>query len=205
MMSDLTFLISAGGFVMYPLAALSIVALAVILERGVVFYRIGRAARGLLGEVVGKCREAQFDGAISATRRSSGPVAAALETVLEHRERPVETIERFVQEVGEEYFIRLERHLSVLDTITTISPLLGLLGTILGMIRAFHAISAQQAAQNTDVILHGVAEALYATATGIAIAVVCFMAYNYFAARLRHLTSETEMSATKLLNELSDT
>src|SRR5262249_38443718 len=151
------------------------------------------------------CEQSKFDEAAALCRAKRGPVAAALATVLEHRKRAVGEIERYVQEIGEEYFLRLEEYLSVLDTTTTISPLLGLLGTILGMIRAFDAISsAQQGGGNTDLVLHGVAEALYATATGISVAVVCFIAYNFFAARVRDVNAETEMCATKLLNALSD-
>src|SRR5205814_2144651 len=92
----------------------------------------------------------------------------------------------------------------VLDTTTTISPLLGLLGTIIGMVGTFTAIAAQQNRGNSDAVLAGVGEALYATATGIAIAVICFVAYNYFAARLRTITAETEQAATKLLNVLTE-
>jgi biopolymer transport protein ExbB len=91
-----------------------------------------------------------------------------------------------------------------LDTTTTISPLLGLLGTIVGMIGTFNAISAQQSRGHSDAVLAGVGEALYATASGILIAVVCFMAYNYFTSRLRTITAETEQAATKLINVLTE-
>ena len=204
-MEALSQFIVAGGFMMYPLLLLSLIATAIIIERAIVFTYIGTIPKNLLTSTIALCKKSQFDEALGACRKKRGPVAAALATVLEHRKRAVPTIERYVQEIGEEYFLRLERYLSVLDTTTTISPLLGLLGTILGMIRAFDAISnAQQTGGNTDAVLHGVAEALYATATGISIAVVCFIAYNYFATRVRDVNSETEMCATKLLNVLSE-
>lgn len=189
---------------MYPLLFLSLVAVTIIFERFIVFGRIGGSAEGLLQRTISLVQEREFDAALANAKASSGPVGAAIHTVLEHRSRPVEAIERYVQEIGEEYFIRLERRLSVLDTITTISPLLGLLGTIVGMIGAFEAISLQQAGGNNDLILHGVAEALYATATGITIAVICFVAYNYFSARVRHLTAQAEMAATRVINALAD-
>ena len=197
-------LIRAGGVVMYPLLFLSIVAIAIIIERTIVFFQIGNSGKGLLIGTLRNCQNNEFDRALEATQRASGPVAASLATILEHRSRPVEFVERYVQEIGEEYFLRLEKHLSILDTITTVSPLLGLLGTIVGMIGAFDAISAQQAAGNNDFVLHGVAEALYATATGITVAVISFIAYNYFAARVKHLTSESEIASTKLLNLLEE-
>lgn len=204
MVEQILYLIKAGGVVMYPLLLLSLLALAIIIERCIVFSRIGGLAKGLLEAIVVQVRLGQFDAASQDAKSSSGPVAAVLLSVLEHRDRPVEVIERHVQEIGEEYFFRLERRLSILDTATTISPLLGLLGTIVGMIGAFEAISLQQSGGNNDLILHGVAEALYATATGISIAVVCFSAYNYFSARLRYLIAQTESMATKLINALAE-
>jgi biopolymer transport protein ExbB len=196
--------IRAGGFIMYPLLVLSLAALAVIAERLIAFSQMGSLAPGLLESTIELCRAQRYDEALRACREYSGPLAACLAVVIEHRGQPVARIERWVEETGQEYFIRLERMLSLLDTTTTISPLLGLLGTIIGMIGAFNAISAQQSHGNSDEVLRGVAEALYATATGITIAVVCFIAYNYFAARLRTISAETEMAATKLLNTLAD-
>lgn len=204
MIEQILYLIKAGGAVMYPLLGLSLLAVAIIIERWFAFFRIGGTAKGLLEATVLLCRENQFAVAMENAKKRTGPIAAAIVTILEHRRRPVEAVERYVQEIGEEYFLRLERRLSVLDTITTIAPLLGLLGTIVGMIGSFEAISAQQTTGNNDFILHGVAEALYATATGITVAVVCFIAYNYFSARVRHLTAEAEMAATKLLNAINE-
>ena len=198
--------IQGGGWIMYPLLALSLVAGVVIVERLIAFSQLGGTAPGLLERVIRLCREGQFDAALQECRARSGPVATCLGVALEHRNRPQSTIEGWIEEAGQEHFVRLERYLPVLDTTTTISPLLGLLGTIVGMIGAFNSIAAQSAAKqgSSDAVLAGVAEALYATATGITIAVICFIAYNYFAARLRTVTGETEMATTKLLNVLGE-
>ncbi len=203
-MNALVNFIRGGGWVMVPLLLLSIGALAVIIERLVAFASLGAASTGLLPQVLKLARARRFDEALKICDAQNGPVAACLATVLRHRDRPIGVAERQVEEVGGDYFVRLERFLPFLDTVTTIAPLLGLLGTIVGMIGTFNAISAQQTRGNSDAVLSGVGEALYATATGITIAVVCFVAYNYFAARLRSVTSETEGAATKLINALVD-
>ena len=196
--------IQAGGFVMYPLLLLSLVAVVVIIERVMAYRLLGGLAPGLLEETIRQCRAGQFEQAQQACDSRSGPLAASLSVILQHRKRPVMEVERIVEETGQEYFIRLERLLPVLDTTTTISPLLGLLGTIVGMIGTFNAIASQQGKGNTDSILAGVGEALYATATGISIAVLCFIAYNYFSARFTTITLETAQAATKLLNVLTE-
>lgn len=203
-MSSVVHFIQAGGWVMYPLLVLSIVAVVVIVERLLAYRELGHTAPDLVQEVLGQCRARQYDDAARACAGRPGPVAACLAVVLLHRNHPTREIERLVEETGQEYFIRLERFLPILDTTTTIAPLLGLLGTIAGMIGTFNAIASQANRNNSDAVLSGVGEALYATATGLIIAVICFIAYNYFAARVRTVTAETEQAATKLLNELAE-
>lgn len=189
---------------MWPLLALSIACATVIVERALAFRQWGHAPAHLVPQVLVLCGEGRFDDALRLCRQSRGPVAACVATVIERRELSPAQIERRVEEVGASFWLRLERGLSVLDTATTISPLLGLLGTILGMIGAFNAIGAQQARGNPDSVLSGVGEALYATAMGITIAVVSFIAYNAFAARIRQLTGETELAVTRVLNVLDE-
>lgn len=201
-MSDIVHFIHGGGVVMYPLLLLSLAAVVVIVERLIAFRQYGGTAPGLLGSVLSLCRQGRPDEALDACRSRRGPLAACLAVVLEHRHQPVREMERLVEETGQDYFLRLEQLLPVLDTTTTIAPLLGLLGTIVGMIGAFNAIALQTHRGNTDSVLSGVGEALYATATGLVIAVLCFAAYNYFAARLRTITGQTEQAATKLINVL---
>ena len=196
--------IQGGGFVMYPLLLLSLAAVVVIVERLLAFRQFGGLAPGLLHDTLVLCRKGQYDQALNACEAQTGPLAACLSVVLKHRNLPTREVERMVEETGQDYFIKLEFLLPVLDTTTTIAPLLGLLGTIVGMIGAFNAIAAQShAGSSSDSVLVGVGEALYATATGLIVAVICFAAYNYFAARLRTITAQTEQAATKLINALS--
>ena len=201
-MSSAIHFIQAGGVVMYPLLALSIAAIIIIVERLLAYREFGSLAPGLLALVISLCRDGKYDEALRKCHGRSGPIAACLTEVLKRHTQPIREIERVVEETGQDYFIKLERLLPILDTTTTIAPLLGLLGTIVGMIGAFNAIAAQQQRGNVDSVLAGVGQALYATATGLVIAVVCFAAYNYFAARLRTITAETEQAATKLINVL---
>lgn len=189
---------------MYPLVLFSLASITIIVERILAYRQLGNLAPGLLPDVLKRVRAGDLSGALSASETRTGPVAACLAVVLRNREKPVAVIERQVEETGQEYFLRLERFLPFLDTTTTISPLLGLLGTIVGMIGTFNAIAGQEHRENSDAVLAGVGEALYATATGLVVAVVCFVAYNFFAARQRTIIGETEQAVTKLLNVLAD-
>jgi biopolymer transport protein ExbB len=203
-MKDILHFIQAGGFVMYPLLVMSFVSIAVIVERCLAYRSLGATSPGLAEEVNRLCRERRYSEALAACAGRGGPVAACLAEVIRSRHLPVEQVERRVEEAGQRYFARMERFLPVLETSTTIAPLLGLLGTILGMVGTFNAIAAARSRQNSDAILAGIGEALYATATGIVVAIVAFVAYNAFTARAQTVTSETEGAVTSLLNVLTE-
>jgi biopolymer transport protein ExbB len=200
-MINIVHFIHGGGFVMYPLLLLSISAIVVIVERLLAYHDLGHTAPGLLTDIKSLCGNGSYADALAAAKSVRGPVSSCIAVIIEHRDQPTREVERLVEETGQEFFMKLERFLPVLDTATTIAPLLGLLGTIVGMIGAFNAIATQQG-HNNDSVLSGVGEALYATATGLIVAVICFAAYNYFSARLRTITGETEQSATRLINWL---
>jgi len=193
----------AGGPVMYPLLLISLMAVAIAVERFIAYTQFAVTAHGLLDEVLDLLRKGRGGDALRRAEEVPGPVATAIASVLRSRDEDLEDVEREVEVATEDYFVRLERFLPVLDTFTTLSPLLGLLGTILGMVKVFQKFTA---AANDEAakaqILAGVGEALYATAFGIAIAIFCFAAYNYFAARQRATSIAAEQAATKLLSYL---
>jgi biopolymer transport protein ExbB len=194
--------LQSGGLVMWPLLALSFAAVALIIERAAAFQAQGNPAPELAARVERLAVEGDYKAARQACEGVSGPVAACLSVILEYRERETAFIERKVEEVGQGIFHRLERNLPLLSIGATVSPLLGLLGTVSGMIGTFNAIAAAKTQGNADSILAGIGEALYATATGITIAVICYLAYGYFTARLRFLTGEVESVSTRLINLL---
>jgi biopolymer transport protein ExbB len=99
----------------------------------------------------------------------------------------------------------LDRFLPILQVFTQVAPLAGLFGTIIGMIRVFVEFQNAQAAGGSQGVLSGVAEALYATATGIAVATVAFAAYGYFISRRDTIIAEAENAADSLVNELLGT
>jgi biopolymer transport protein ExbB len=201
-MSNVFHFIQAGGILMVPLLLMSVAAIAIVIERAMAFREDGYLPENLPKRVSRLIDDEAYDEALRACDSQPGPLAACLAAVLRNRDHGVAHAERKVQEVGEKYFQRLERLLPILDTTTTVSPLLGLLGTLFGMIGTFQAISGSKDQSANDRILAGVGEALYATATGLTVAVICFVAYNYFSARQRHIVGETEQAATSLINQL---
>lgn len=189
-------------FIAIILLAMSVTALAMVFERLGAFKKYGDTAPALLSDVLDLVKAGRDNEALRAVNDQIGPVAAVARVVLSNARRPVAEVERLVQEAAEEYFIQLEKNLPILDTITTLSPLWGLFGTIAGMIQVFVNYAAATDDKTKQGILPNVGTALYATAGGILIALVCFIAYNFFAARRGRIIAETEQAATKLINAL---
>jgi len=189
-------------FIAVVLLGMSVAAGVVIVERLGAFRKYGDTSTDLLGNVLDMVKAGRDNEAIRAVNDQDGPVGAVARVILNNARRPVVEVERLVQEAAEDYFMQLEKNLHVLDTITTLSPLWGLFGTIVGMIQVFINYAAASDDKTKQSILPNVGTALYATAGGIVIALVCFVAYNFFASRRNRTIAVTEQAANKLINAL---
>jgi len=181
-----------GGLVMVPLLASSVLALAVTIER-CLFWQRFRAQEG--GEkILALVAAGNLSQAMQMARASRHPVAHVLLAGLEHQ-NPVPSMA--MEATSQAELHRLKRYLPLLDTVITLAPLLGLLGTVTGMISAFGIVSEGGLGQ-PHAITGGVAEALIATATGLAIAILTLVPYNYFRAKAEAITNLMEERATRL-------
>jgi biopolymer transport protein ExbB len=184
--------LAKGGPVMIPLVGCSIVALAVVIERLGFWWRQGneRAAERALE----LAERGKLDEALEVARGARGVTARVVAAGL--AERPAAAAAA-MEAAAQTEMGRLRSYLRVLDTIITLSPLLGLLGTVTGMIAAFGILSTIGMNQPTA-ITGGVAEALIATAAGLAIAIVTLVPYNYFTARAEQAIDAMERLASRL-------
>jgi biopolymer transport protein ExbB len=181
-----------GGPVMVPLIVCSVLALAVVLERSWFSWR--SREHGDADRVLAAVRRQQWDEALGVADGSRSPVAHVLAAGIRHRNpAPALAMETAAQEEA----ARLHRYLPILDTIITLSPLLGLLGTVTGMIAAF-GIMAAAGMNDPHAITGGVAEALIATASGLAVAIAALVPYNYFLRRAERTIEEIERYGSRL-------
>ena len=199
--------IETGGIMMYPLAALSILALSLIfvfvftLRRGaVVTGRYMQAADALL-------RKKDFLALLAVSNRHSDAVASVMEKALYFlTNNPGATITE-VREVAMAEGVRLaglwNQRVSYLADIGSIAPMIGLFGTVLGMIKSFTAVSGEMAASRSLLLSSGVAEALIATAAGLVIGIPAMAAFAFFRGRVQGMVSELEASSTVLMAQLS--
>lgn len=208
MMSSFLDVLRAGGWMMLPLGACSVGAVAIIIERARQFFGLNRSGAMLIKELrralmLSDARETQAVVARAFETSGQGPLPDSLRAGWEAHQagESLDGIEAAMEAAAQAAFLPLRRGLPVLDTIVTIAPLLGLLGTIAGMMGTFRGVALKAAQADTDasLITGGIGEALIATAFGIVIAVVSLVFLNLFNARLDDLIGETELRCTQLL------
>jgi len=188
-----------GGPVMWPLLLCSIAALTVILYKAYQFLMIRGEAEPLLGRVETCVKSGDCEAAQKECEGRPGPIGAVVRTGLSRAGQPKASIREAVEDVGMHELASLESFLPVLQTVGNVAPLLGFLGTVLGMIDAFFAV-AKAGLGDPGVISAGIAEALITTAAGLMIAVPAFVFYNYFVARVNGYSLQMERAASHVVN-----
>ncbi|MHB9037463.1 MAG: MotA/TolQ/ExbB proton channel family protein [Armatimonadota bacterium] len=195
-------LLAKGGYVMIPLMTCSVISVAVLIER---YFKISKAQADLT-DVIRRAEDALYDGnpdrALSILEPVDTPVARVIQAGIRNRHLGERGAERAMEEQGTREVAALTHRLGSLDTIITIAPLLGLLGTVTGMISAFHVIAAKSGISTPTAITGGVAEALIATATGLAIAIVTLIGHNHLQERIKGIVCEIEAKGNAVVNIL---
>ncbi len=195
-----------GGIFMWPLLLAAILAVAVIGERLYTMQRAHTDTRKLMAAVVASLRAkgvGGIDPALEICMRTRGPIAAILHAGLMKARRGPAAVEKAIETSGAVELAFLQRGLIVLSSIANLSPLLGFLGTVTGMIHAFEAIAAAEQV-SSKVVANGIAEALITTLAGLVIAIPAQSAFNYFVSRIDRFVTEMEESAIELLDALTD-
>jgi biopolymer transport protein ExbB len=193
-------ILSMGGFTMYVLLLCSVLSLGVIIDRVLFYWRSSRIARpAFMDRIKDELRKKDFERAMEICKDTNAPYAkvvlAGLEKVGRTEKLVTGVMERQITlEVG-----KLERLTSVVGTVGNIAVYVGLFGTVLGIIRAFHDISLAGTG-GMDVVIGGVAEALITTATGLAVAVPSVVLYNYFSKRVERFENDMELAASEVVD-----
>lgn len=194
-------LIKAGGWLMVPILACSLAAATLIVERLLAL----RRARVLPEQLVAILRRWVDLGAVHLTDMDVLPLGSPLGRIvaagLVNRYRSRDILRERVEDVGRHVVHELERFLNALGTIAAISPLLGLLGTVTGMIKVFEVVAAQ-GNSNFSLLSTGIAEALVTTAAGLTVAIPSLLFYRYFQRRIDELVVDMEQETLELIDLL---
>ena len=189
-----------GGFTMYILVLCSFLSITILLERILYYRKLSQADRvAFMATIARALKSGNTDKAIDICKETLAPFSAVVCSGLErYRQRDKEISNAMEREITIET-AKLERFTGIVGTIGNTAVYIGLFGTVLGIIRAFHDIAAAGAG-GMSIVIGGVAEALICTATGLFVAIPAVIAFNYFAKRVESFVIDMELSASELID-----
>lgn len=197
-------IIKLGGWMMLPLIACSIGAMAIIGERIWALRPRRVMPPDLIARVWDRQRKGQLDALELRNLKTGSPMGAILSAALSSQPRGREAMKESVEQAGRQVVHDLERFLNTLGTIASVSPYLGLLGSVLGMMKVFSTFSAAgDEIVNPARLAGGISEILVATAAGLAVAIPSLIFYRYFQGRVAELTVRMEEEALQLIDALN--
>jgi len=200
---DLKDLFISGGLFMYPLLLALLIGIAVSVERFISYRKVKINVGSFLEKMGGFIRKGDVKGAEELCERTRGPVAAIMHAGLLRHDKGLEAVEKAVESSGGIEMAYLEKGIVVLASVSSIAPMLGFLGTVSGMIRAFGEIAAAKNVE-ASLVAGGIQEALITTATGLVIAIPIQMSHNYFISRIGKFVVDMEEASIFLVDTLAE-
>jgi biopolymer transport protein ExbB len=196
--------IQKGGLLMWPILVCSIISIAVFAERLFYFHRatihVGEFLKGLSNLI----RRRNFAEALHESAGTPGPVARVIHAAIIRHDAPRAELRDIVQEAAQLEVPKLERFLPVLATIAFLAPLLGLLGTVAGMIDAFATIASSGGYATVTELSGGVYKSLLTAAAGLVVATPTFVAYSYLASRVNNMLHDMERAGIEIVHMLTE-
>ncbi|MGM0507718.1 MAG: MotA/TolQ/ExbB proton channel family protein [Fusobacteriota bacterium] len=195
-------IISAGGFLVYIIILFSILGLGVVIERVIYFSWVETGNYdGLKEEVKDLIAVNDFESAEIVCQNHDSSVSKIIETVISNRNRKKEVLDDKIKEVALDQIPVLEKFMWILSTTAHVTPLIGLLGTVTGMIKAFNVIAIQGVGK-PEMLAEGISQALITTAAGLTVAIPALVCYNFLNKKIDSIINEMEKSSVEFLDLL---
>jgi biopolymer transport protein ExbB len=196
-----------GGPIMWPILLCSVMAFAIVIERIIQLRKAQIDTKQFMEQIAKSIKRNRIMEAFELCDRTKGPIAHILKAGILKHDRPRNEIREAIEDASIHEVPLLEKNLPVLSTIAQIAPLLGLLGTVTGMVNAFQVIESKASSinpVNPGDLAGGIWQALLATTFGLCVAIPTYVAYNYLVSRVDGFVLDMERSATDLLNMLGE-
>lgn len=195
-------LLTKGGWTMLPILLLSILSVYLFVERFLALRRAQTNPEKLMQAVGDYVRTGDLAGAIGYCRAEDAPASRIIQRGLERVGRPIAEIKEAVQTAGKHETYMLEKRTDLIATAAALAPMLGFLGTVVGMVRAFQQIQRLQGAVNPSVLAEGIWEALITTAFGLAVGIMALFLYNFLVNRINRSINDLERASTDFIDLL---
>ena len=197
-------LLFKGGIMMIPIVLLSLLAVYVFVERMRTLKQALKTPDGFMSKVKTLVSNGDLSGAKIACAEVDTPVARMIEKGLNRIGHPLKNIEVSIENVGKIELYKLERNLPLLATVSGAAPMLGFLGTVMGMIQAFISIAQEEGAVSPKLLSAGIYEAMITTAAGLVVGVIAYLGYNYLVTRLQKAVHTMEYSSIEFIDLLQE-
>jgi len=193
-----------GGWLMLPLGILSVLTIYIFIERFFIIKKASRQEYNFMNNIRDFIHEGRLDSANALCRGYNSPIAHMIEKGLARLGRPLNDIHTAIENVGKLEIARLEKNVAALATIAGVSPMIGFLGTVVGMVKAFYDMS--MAGNNIDIQLlsTGIYVAMITTVGGLIVGIVAYICYNIIVARIEKLVYMLEARATEFMDLLHE-
>jgi biopolymer transport protein ExbB len=194
-------IIREGGVLMIPIIACSLVLMVFVFERLLFLRRSKIIPRPFVRGVIEQLEQQQLsrEDALALCEENGSPIAELFIAALKKWNRPAVEVEQAILDAGERVTSQLKKYLRLFNAISNLSPLLGLLGTVLGMIEAFNSIAQADAMGRPELLAHGIGAALLTTAAGLCVAIPAYAAYAFFVGRADRLILEMDALAQNVV------
>ncbi len=187
-----------GGPVFFILLACSILSIAIIVKKYIAFRLIKKETISFMDSCMERVRKSQFETALELCQENRTPACAVFAAAIERKGKSKEYITEAVERKSAEFMAELDQHLSILATLGSMTPFVGLFGTVLGIINAFRSISNIETF-SPALVTGGIAEALVNTAAGLFVAIPAVIFYNYFSREIEVLTGKLEVKLSEII------
>lgn len=193
-----------GGFIMIPLALLAVISIYVFIERAIVIRKASKEDASFMQRIRGYIHEGEIETAQNLCTRTNTPYSRLISKGISRIGRPMNDVLVAIENTGNLEVANLGKGLPWLATTAAGAPMLGFLGTVIGMVQAFYNLASAGSSANIDVLAGGIYEALVTTVAGLIVGVIALFAYNYLVARINGVMTRLEgntMEFMDLLNE----
>lgn len=195
-------IVNGGWFIMGPLGIMSIIAIYIIIERSMAIRRALREEKDFMSKIRDYIHEGKIDSARNLCAQSTSPVSRMLDKGISRIGRPLKDIEVSIENAGKLEVYQLEKGLSVLATISGAAPMLGFLGTVIGMVVTFHAMKISGAGVEIAQLSGGIMQAMVTTVAGLVVGIVAYVAYNTLVARVNKVVQNMEATSIAFMDVL---
>ncbi|TVP47603.1 MAG: MotA/TolQ/ExbB proton channel family protein [Mongoliibacter sp.] len=193
-----------GGYMMIPLYILFVLAIFIFVEKIITLRKASKSPKHLMDQVKILVQTGKIEQAKMLCQQESTPVVNMIAKGLERIGSPLKNIEVSIENVGKIEIYKLEKNLGLLATVAGAAPMIGFLGTVAGMIRAFIGVAQEEGMVSPKLLSTGIYEAMITTATGLVVGIIAYLGYNYLVTQVSKLVHSMEYSSIEFIDLLQD-